>query len=96
MLDGNDTRLAAIEAHLEADDPRFVRAVREGRPRRPREYDRRCAWAAVSAGLVLLGIGVLAEHGMLIAFSLVATGAACHLFDPPVRGGATRGRRRVS
>ncbi|MZD04305.1 DUF3040 domain-containing protein [Streptomyces sp. SID5785] len=90
MLDSEDTELAVIEARLEADDPRFVRAVREGRPRRPREYDRRRAWAGVTAGLVLLGIGVLTAHGMLIAIALVATGAACHLFDPPPRGGRRR------
>lgn len=83
MLDRDAAQLAAIEAHLEAEDPRFARAVRAGRPRPPREYDRRRAWAAVAFGLTLLGVGIVIAHGMLIATALVATGIACHLFDPP-------------
>ncbi|MFI6874270.1 DUF3040 domain-containing protein [Streptomyces sp. NPDC050400] len=83
MPTSDDTRLTAIAERLEAEDPRFAAGLRQGRPRPPREYDHRLAWTAVTLGLVALGVGVVTSHGMVIAAALVATGAACHLFDRP-------------
>jgi hypothetical protein len=81
----NDSRLGAIEAHIERQDPDFARALAGGRPRRPREYRRGRAWAVVGAALVCLGVGIAMGHGLLIATGLVVAGTAERLFDPPER-----------
>ncbi|MFJ6887013.1 DUF3040 domain-containing protein [Streptomyces californicus] len=77
-----DERLRELEEQLRHDDPGFAEAMSGGTPRPPREYRRRTAWLWLVAGLAVLGIGIAAGHGLLIATGLVVTGAAAHLFDP--------------
>ncbi|WP_030703127.1 MULTISPECIES: DUF3040 domain-containing protein [unclassified Streptomyces] len=77
-----DERLRELEEQLRHDDPGFAEAMSGGTPRPPREYRRRSAWLWLVAGLAVLGTGIAAGHGLLIATGLVVTGAAAHLFDP--------------
>ncbi|MFI9190644.1 DUF3040 domain-containing protein [Streptomyces californicus] len=77
-----DERLRELEEQLRHDDPGFAEAMSGGTPRPPREYRRRSAWFWLVVGLAVLGIGIAAGHGLLIATGLVVTGAAAHLFDP--------------
>ncbi|MFH8884295.1 DUF3040 domain-containing protein [Streptomyces californicus] len=77
-----DERLRELEEQLRHDDPAFAEAMSGGTPRPAREYRRRSAWLWLVAGLAVLGIGIAAGHGLLIATGLVVTGAAAHLFDP--------------
>ncbi|MGY0020328.1 DUF3040 domain-containing protein [Streptomyces sp. cg35] len=83
MRDSHDNTLSAIATRLEEQDPRFADGLSRGRPRRPREYDRRGTWAVLILALVLLGVGIVVGHGLLIATALVAAGAACHWFERP-------------
>ncbi|MCF3123737.1 DUF3040 domain-containing protein [Streptomyces arenae] len=83
MLHSDDSRLATIASRLEADDPEFARAMSQGRPYRPREYDRRGTWAVLALMLALLAVGIVIAHGVLIATALVGAGATCHHFDRP-------------
>ncbi|GAB2871537.1 DUF3040 domain-containing protein [Streptomyces deserti] len=82
MPPSDDERLGALEARLERDDPRFARALRAGRPARPREYRRTRAWCALAVGLGVLVTGMALADGLLIATGLVLTGIAVELFDP--------------
>ncbi|MFB9902746.1 DUF3040 domain-containing protein [Allokutzneria oryzae] len=72
MLSHDDqARFREIERQLAQEDPRFARALSEGRPRRP-AGDR--SWWAVTA----LALGILAVAVALVAmsFSLLLFGAA--------------------
>lgn len=91
MPQPDDERLVALEARFERDDPRFARAMRAGRPSRPREYRHTGAWWSLLVALAVLVTGVVVGHGLLIAAGLVLAGMAAQLFDPH-RGG--RGSRR--
>ncbi|MEV5438284.1 DUF3040 domain-containing protein [Streptomyces sp. NPDC052682] len=82
MPQSDDDRLVALEARLERDDPRFARALRAGRPARPREYRHTRAWWALGAALAVLGTGIAVADGLLIATGLVLTGISVELFDP--------------
>ncbi|MCX4966126.1 DUF3040 domain-containing protein [Streptomyces sp. NBC_00654] len=82
-----DKRLRDLEERLRHEDPEFADALSGGGPRAPREYRRVHAWIWLGAGLVALGAGIAAEHGLLIAAGLVVAGVAGQLFDPQ------RGRR---
>ncbi|MDQ0988298.1 DUF3040 domain-containing protein [Streptomyces sp. V2I9] len=77
-----DERLRELEQQLRHDDPVFAEAMSGGTPRPPREYRRRTAWLWISVGLAVLGAGIAAGDGLLIAAGLVVSGAAAHLFDP--------------
>lgn len=85
----DDEHLQDIEARLHRDDPHFAEALGAGRPRRPREYRHGRAWLVLTAALTVLGTGIAAGHGLLIAGGLVMAGAAGPLFEPqraPARG----------
>jgi hypothetical protein len=77
----DDERLLALAAQLERDDPRFARAMRSGRPTRPREYRRTGAWWALTAALASVAAGVALPHGLLLAAGLVLAGIAMELLD---------------
>lgn len=77
-----DQRLVDLEARLEREDPRFTRAMRTGRPARPREYRRTGAWWGLALGVVVLGTGIALAQGLLIAGGLVLVGMAAQLADP--------------
>ncbi|MFJ9624909.1 DUF3040 domain-containing protein [Streptomyces sp. NPDC101181] len=77
-----DERLRVLEEQLRRDDPGFAEAMSGGTPRGPREYRRRGAWLWLAVGLTVLGSGIAAGHGLLIAGGLVVSGAAANLFDP--------------
>ena len=87
----DDEHLRDIEAQLHRDDPHFAEALGSGRPRRPREYRHGRAWLVLALALTLLGAGIAAGHGLLIAASLVMAGAAGPLFEP--QRNPPRGRR---
>ncbi|MFF7731892.1 MULTISPECIES: DUF3040 domain-containing protein [unclassified Streptomyces] len=82
MPQSEDQRLVDIEARLEREDPRFTRAMRTGRPARPREYRRTGAWWGLALGVVVLGTGIAVAHGLLIAGGLVLVGMAAQMVDP--------------
>ncbi|MFD8224092.1 DUF3040 domain-containing protein [Streptomyces massasporeus] len=82
MPQSEDQRLIDLEARLEREDPRFTRAMRTGRPARPREYRRPGAWWGLALGVVVLGTGVALAQGLLIAGGLVLVGMAAQLADP--------------
>ncbi|AWW39073.1 MULTISPECIES: DUF3040 domain-containing protein [Streptomyces] len=90
MSQPDDERLVALEAGFERDDPRFARAMRAGRPSRPREYRRTGAWWALAVAVAVLITGVFLPDGLLIATGLVLAGIAAQLFDPH----RARARRR--
>jgi hypothetical protein len=83
--------LVALAACVERDDPRFARALRTGRPARPREYRRAGARWTLATGVAALCGGVLLSHGLLIAAGLVVTGLGVQLLD--ARRARTRCRR---
>ncbi|UNT00699.1 DUF3040 domain-containing protein [Streptomyces tubbatahanensis] len=89
--------LDEMDARMRSEDPRFAHAMDSGRPCRPREYRRGCAWSSLAVGVVLLGLGVVISDGILITSGLVVAGAAGHLFDPerrrPGRSGTGQARR---
>ncbi|MFE5257593.1 DUF3040 domain-containing protein [Streptomyces coelicoflavus] len=78
----DDRRLTEIASRLHREDPGFVRAFADGRPRRPREYRYRRAWLLLAVALGALATGVFLAHGLLIAAGLVFAGVAGELFDP--------------
>lgn len=89
-----DERLVDLESRLEREDPRFTRAMRSGRPARPREYRRTGSWWALALGMAVLGSGIALAQGLLIAAGLVLVGMAAQLVDPdPSRLGRQRQRR---
>ncbi|MER7896837.1 DUF3040 domain-containing protein [Streptomyces sp. NPDC096046] len=91
MPQSEDRRLVDLEARLEREDPRFTRAMRSGRPTRPREYRRTGAWCGLGLGVAVLGSGIVLAQGLLIAGGLVLVGMAAQLADPdPAR--MTNGR----
>jgi hypothetical protein len=53
--------LELIEADLSAGDRRFAAAMRDGRPKPPREYRR--TWTVVLAVLVVLGVVAVVVTG---------------------------------
>jgi hypothetical protein len=85
MAGPDDRVLGEIEARLRRDDPAFVRALDEGRPRSPREYRRTGAWTLLVVGVAAFALGMLLPHGLLLAAGLVASGIAGELFDPQRR-----------
>ncbi|MFE6197672.1 DUF3040 domain-containing protein [Streptomyces sp. NPDC057838] len=88
MPPSEDERLVALAARLEREDPRFARALRSGRPVRPREYRRTGAWWGLALGVAVLGLGIALPQGLLIACGLVLVGLAAQLADPdPARPG---------
>ncbi|MFJ8467645.1 DUF3040 domain-containing protein [Streptomyces swartbergensis] len=94
MTQSEDERLVDLEVRLERDDPRFTRAMRSGRPARPREYRRTGAWWALALGVAVLGSGIALAQGLLIAAGLVLVGMAAQLVDPdPSSLGRQRQRR---
>ncbi|MEU6913856.1 DUF3040 domain-containing protein [Streptomyces olindensis] len=88
MPRSEDERLVDLAARLEREDPRFARALRTGRPARPREYRRTGAWWGLALGVTALGCGIALSQGLLIAGGLVLVGMAAQLVDPdPTRTG---------
>lgn len=85
-----DRRLTEIASRLHREDPRFARALADGRPHRPREYRFHRAWLLLAAALGALAAGMLLAHGLLIAAGLVFAGVAGELFDPHRRERGTR------
>ncbi|MFD8634312.1 DUF3040 domain-containing protein [Streptomyces sp. NPDC059533] len=81
MTDSDDERIADLEAALWHDDPRFARGLGSGRPRRPREYRRGRAWAALLLALAAVVTGVLVPHGLLLAAGLITAALAVNLLD---------------
>ncbi|MGX5207863.1 DUF3040 domain-containing protein [Streptomyces violaceus] len=95
MPQSGDERLVDLEARLEREDPRFARALRSGRPARPREYRRTGAWWGLALGVAALGSGIALAQGLLIATGLVVVGMSAQLVDPdPSRLGRQGTRRR--
>ncbi|WP_030147158.1 MULTISPECIES: DUF3040 domain-containing protein [unclassified Streptomyces] len=95
MPQSEDARLADLEARLERQDPGFVRAMRSGRPARPREHRRTGAWWGLALGFAVLGSGIALAQGLLIAAGLVLVGIAAQGVDPdPSRLGRQGPRRR--
>ncbi|GGV75790.1 DUF3040 domain-containing protein [Streptomyces griseoloalbus] len=92
MPQSDDERLVDLAARLEHEDPRFTRSLSAGRPARPREYRRRCAWWLLAIGVIMLIAGVVVADGLLIAAGLVLAGIAVQLLDPdhPRTGGRHR------
>lgn len=82
MARSDDERLRDIEARLAHEDPRFAAALGAGQPCSPREYRYGRAALLLLAAVALLGCGIVAGHGLLIAAGLVLAGIAGHLFDP--------------
>lgn len=82
MRQDDDERLLALAAQLEREDPRFARALRSGRPARPREYRHPRAWWALTAAVVVLGTGAALSHGLLLAAGLVLAGIGLQLLEP--------------
>ena len=66
MPQSGDERLVDLEARLEREDPRFARALRSGRPARPREYRRTGAWWGLALGVATLGSGIALAQGLLM------------------------------
>ncbi|MFD5234526.1 DUF3040 domain-containing protein [Streptomyces qaidamensis] len=91
MPPSEDHRLVDLEARLEQEDPRFTRAMRSGRPARPREYRRTGAWWGLALGVVVLACGIALAQGLLIAGGLVLVGMAAQLADPDPARMAHRG-----
>ncbi|WP_320782373.1 DUF3040 domain-containing protein [Streptomyces sp. CRN 30] len=94
MMRSDDEQIAALEAGLMADDPRFARSLAEGRPTRPREYRRTGARLALVLALAAIVAGAVHGHGLLLAAGLVATSVAVDLLGrtgrrhrEPLRGG---------
>ncbi|MFF9851769.1 DUF3040 domain-containing protein [Streptomyces litmocidini] len=79
MGDSDKERIAALEAVVWRDAPRFARGLCEGRPRRPREYRCGRAWPVMALAAVVAG-GVV-PHGLLLAAGLVMAALAVNLFD---------------
>ncbi|MET9760562.1 DUF3040 domain-containing protein [Streptomyces sp. NPDC006372] len=95
MTQSEHERLVDLAARLEREDPGFARAMRSGRPARPREYRRTGAWWGLALGMVLLGTGIALAQGLLIAAGLVFVGMAAQLVDPdPARRGRQGPGRR--
>ncbi|MFE7901979.1 DUF3040 domain-containing protein [Streptomyces sp. NPDC057424] len=82
MPQSENHRLVDLEARLEREDPRFTRAMRAGRPVRPREYRRTGAWWGLALGVAVLACGIALAQGLLIAGGLVLVGMAAQLADP--------------
>ncbi|MFF9126367.1 DUF3040 domain-containing protein [Streptomyces sp. NPDC014889] len=78
----DDKLLGEIAARVYRDDPRFARALRAGRPCRPREYRRTGAWVLLGFALLVLGTGITLAHGLLIVTGMVLAGMAGELCDP--------------
>ncbi|MFF6953892.1 DUF3040 domain-containing protein [Streptomyces iakyrus] len=91
MPQSEDHRLVDLEARLEQEDPRFTRAMRFGRPARPREYRRTGAWWGLALGVAVLACGIVLAQGLLIAGGLVLVGMAAQLADPDPARIAHRG-----
>ncbi|SDN66520.1 DUF3040 domain-containing protein [Allokutzneria albata] len=76
MLSQDDqARFREIERHLAQEDPRFARALGEGRPRRPAGDV--CLWAVTVFALAAVAIvtAVLAMSFSLLLFGAVLIGA---------------------
>ncbi len=86
----DEQKFSEIADRLHREDPEFVRAFADGRPRPPREYRYRRAWLLLTVALVALAAGMLLSHGLLIAAGLVLAGVAGELFDPHRRERGTR------
>lgn len=94
MPQSEDARLVDLETRLEREDPRFARAMRNGRPAPPREYRRTGAWWGLVLGLAVLGSGIALAQGLLIAAGLVLAGMAGQLVDPDPSLPRGQGARR--
>jgi hypothetical protein len=100
MLSQDDRRqLDVIEYHLTATDPVFVRALGEGKPRRPCGDRRWPLWLAMAvAGAVFL-VGLVAAIVWVIVVAAVACTAAGVAYRLQVRrshGHPVRRRERDS
>ncbi|MFE0678755.1 DUF3040 domain-containing protein [Streptomyces sp. NPDC058867] len=82
MSESDDEKIAALEAVLWHDDPRFARALGKGRPRPPREYRRRRARPALAVALGAVVTGAVLPHGVMMATGLVMTAMVISLFGP--------------
>ncbi|MGW5639990.1 DUF3040 domain-containing protein [Streptomyces sp. NPDC003832] len=87
MPDSDDEKIAALEAVLWHDDPRFARSLGKGRPRQPREYRHGRAWTALAAGLAVALVGAVLSRGVLLAAGLLMTAMTIGVAGP------TAGRR---
>jgi hypothetical protein len=85
MTKPHDDRIAALGDGLLRDDRRFARGMSEGRPRRPREYRRGRAWAAMALALTAVAVGAVLPHGLLLAAGLVAAALTVNLFGTSPR-----------
>ncbi|AQA12513.1 DUF3040 domain-containing protein [Streptomyces malaysiensis] len=86
MAAPGDIQLHELEERMARSDPRFARGLREGRPRRPREYRRGPAWVLLAVSLAMQVAGMLLPQGLLLAAGLVVAGIAAHQFvSPPGR-----------
>lgn len=70
---------------MQRSDPHFARGLQTGRPRQPREYQRRRgpAWALLALSLAMLVMGMVLPQGLLLATGLVSAGMALCLLAPP-------------
>jgi Flp pilus assembly protein TadB len=59
--------LNQIETSMSLADPRFVAAMRKGRPRAPREYKRFLANVLVALGFILCLVVILTGHPLAAA-----------------------------
>ncbi|PLW71642.1 DUF3040 domain-containing protein [Streptomyces sp. SCUT-3] len=78
----DEESLAGLEDLVRREDPRFTRALADGRPCSPREYRRGPAWSVLALAVAVLLPGLVVGQGLLVALGLVLAGAAGHLFDP--------------
>ncbi|MBA0049713.1 DUF3040 domain-containing protein [Streptomyces sp. AJS327] len=82
MARRDEEPLEALAEELRRSDPEFTRAMRSGRPRRPREYRNNPGWLTLAFGVLAFLSGALLGDGLLLTGGLVAVGAAAHLLDP--------------
>ncbi|MCP3801471.1 DUF3040 domain-containing protein [Allokutzneria sp. A3M-2-11 16] len=95
MLSQDDqARFREIERQLAQEDPRFARALGEGRPRRPAGDT--CWWAVTVLALAALAIvtAVLAMSFSLLLFGTVLIGAAMLLRRRHIHRGQRLSPRR--
>ncbi|MER5184499.1 DUF3040 domain-containing protein [Streptomyces sp. NPDC002896] len=85
MTQPDTNPLHALEAQIQRSDPHFARGLQTGRPRQPREYQRRRgpAWALLALSLAMLVMGMVLPQGLLLASGLVTAGVALYLLAPP-------------